>query len=66
MLAFALLERRQLARAELPTFLARLSFCQSVNARYLQHSNERLAHWLVRDLVRSGAVRESDGMLLAV
>ncbi|MEF8730241.1 MAG: MBL fold metallo-hydrolase [Accumulibacter sp.] len=66
MLAFALLERRQLARAELPTFLARLSFCQSVNARYLQHSNERLAHWLVRDLVRSGVVRESDGMLLAV
>ena len=66
MLAFALMERRQLARAELPAFLARLTFCRSVNARYLQHSDETLAHWLVRDLVRAGAVREADGMLLAV
>ncbi|QKS28285.1 MAG: Hydroxyacylglutathione hydrolase GloC [Accumulibacter sp.] len=65
-LAFALLERRRLERAELPAFLARLSFCQSVNARYLQHSDEALAHWLVRDLVRAGAVREVEGMLLAI
>ncbi|EXI74561.1 MAG: hypothetical protein AW07_01792 [Candidatus Accumulibacter sp. SK-11] len=49
-----------------PRFLAGLSFCQSVNARYLQHSDEMLADWLVRDLLRAGALREVDGMLLAV
>ncbi len=62
-LVFALLERRRLPRAELPDFLAGLSFCQSVNARYLNHSNERLAHWLVRDLLRVGALRDEDGVL---
>jgi len=66
MLVFALLERRQLPRAELPAFLASLSFCQSVNARYLNHSNETLAQWLVSDLLRVGALKNVDGMLLAV
>jgi glyoxylase-like metal-dependent hydrolase (beta-lactamase superfamily II) len=64
--AFALLERRQLVRADLPAFLASLSFCQSVNARYLNHSNEQLAHWLVRDLLRVGTLKDVDGVLLAV
>ncbi|MBL8422147.1 MAG: MBL fold metallo-hydrolase [Candidatus Accumulibacter phosphatis] len=63
-LVFALLERRQLARADLPDFLAGLSFCQSVNARYLNHSNEVLAHWLVRDLIRVGALKDEDGLLV--
>ena len=66
MLVFALLERRQLPRAELPAFLASLSFCQSVNARYLNDSNEALAQWLVSDLLRVGALKNVDGMLLAV
>lgn len=65
-LVFALLERRQLARAELPEFLAGLSFCQSVNARYLQHSNDFLAHWLVRDLIRGGALKDQGGVLIPV
>ena len=65
-LAFALLERRQLPRADLPDFLASLSFCRSVNARYLNHSNGVLAQWLVRDLMRAGTLRDVDGMLLAV
>ena len=63
-LVFALLERRRLPRAELPDFLAGLSFCQSVNARYLNHSNERLAHWLTRDLMRVGALRDEEGVLV--
>jgi glyoxylase-like metal-dependent hydrolase (beta-lactamase superfamily II) len=65
-LVFALLERRQLPRADLPAFLAKLSFCQSVNARYLNHSNEELAQWLARDLIRVGALKEVDGVLFAV
>jgi glyoxylase-like metal-dependent hydrolase (beta-lactamase superfamily II) len=55
-LAFALLERRQLPRADLPDFLAGLSFCQSVNARYLNLSNQALAQRLVRDLIRVGTL----------
>jgi len=65
-LAFAMLERRQLPCRELPDFLAGLSFCQSVNARYLGDSNETLAEWLVSDLIRAGTLREEDGLLLAV
>ncbi|MBE2259172.1 MAG: MBL fold metallo-hydrolase [Rhodobacteraceae bacterium] len=64
-LAFALLERRQLPRADLPDFLAHLSFCQSVNARYLNLSNEVLAHELARDLIRVGTLRDEQGMLIA-
>ncbi|WP_291993732.1 MBL fold metallo-hydrolase [Candidatus Accumulibacter sp. ACC003] len=63
--AFALLERRQLPRADLPDFLARLSFCQSVNARYLQLSNEVLAQQLARDLIRAGTLHDVQGVLVA-
>lgn len=65
-LAFALLERRQLPRADLPDFLAGLSFCQSVNARYLNLSNEALAHSLARDLIRVGTLRDEQGVLVAM
>ncbi|EXI84428.1 MAG: hydroxyacylglutathione hydrolase [Candidatus Accumulibacter regalis] len=65
-LAFALLERRQLPRADLPVFLARLSFCQSLNARYLNLSNEVLAHRLARDLIRVGTLRDEQGVLVAM
>ncbi|MBL8397212.1 MAG: MBL fold metallo-hydrolase [Candidatus Accumulibacter sp.] len=64
--SFALLERRQLLRAELPQFIAGLSFCQSVNARYLRHTDEQLAQWLSRDLVRVGSLKHQDGWLVAV
>jgi glyoxylase-like metal-dependent hydrolase (beta-lactamase superfamily II) len=63
--AFALLERRRLPRRELPTFLAGLSFAQSVNARYLGDDNETLAAWLATDLIRAGALRDEDGDLVA-
>lgn len=64
MLAFALMERRQLPRDELPPFLASLSFCQSVRVRYLGLSNDALAEWLVRELLRAGKLRIEGGMLL--
>ena len=66
MLAFALMERRQLDCKELPAFLASLSFCQSVNARYLGYENEALAQWLASELIRAGTVRNEDGVLIAV
>jgi glyoxylase-like metal-dependent hydrolase (beta-lactamase superfamily II) len=66
MLAFAMLERRQLPRAELPAFLASLSFCQSVNARYIGYSDEALAAWLVADLIRAGTLKDEGGLLVAL
>ena len=66
MLAFALMERRQLDCKELPAFLASLSFCQSVNARYLGYDNEALADWLASDLIRAGTVKNENGVLIAV
>ena len=66
MLAFFMLEKRQLPRDTLPEFLAGLSFVQNVNARYLGYADEALADWLVADLTRAGALREEGGLLLAV
>ncbi len=66
MLAFFMLEKRQLPRDTLPEFLAGLSFVQNVNARYLGYDNEALADWLVTDLIRAGALREEGKLLLAV
>ena len=57
-------DRRQLARAERSGSFAGLSFCASVKARYPNHSNEVLAHGLVRDLVRVGALKDEDGLLV--
>ena len=65
MLAFFMLEKRQLPRDTLAGFLAGLSFVQSVNGRYLGYTDEALADWLVIDLVRAGALREEGGLLLA-
>ncbi len=65
MLAFFMLEKRQLPRDTLPEFLAGLSFVQDVNARYLGYDADELADWLVADLTRAGALREADGQLLA-
>jgi glyoxylase-like metal-dependent hydrolase (beta-lactamase superfamily II) len=65
MLAFAMLERRQLPRHELPAFLSSLSFCQSVNSRYLDYDNEALAQWLASDLIRTGTLTEVGGVLIA-
>ncbi|WP_298311496.1 MBL fold metallo-hydrolase [Propionivibrio sp.] len=66
MLAFALMERRQLDCKELPAFLASLSFCQSVNARYLGYEDEALAQWLTSDLIRAGTIKNESGVLIAV
>jgi glyoxylase-like metal-dependent hydrolase (beta-lactamase superfamily II) len=64
--AFAMLERRQLARRDLPAFLASLSFCQSINARYLGYDKDTLAQWLASDLIRAGTLKEEYGVLIAV
>lgn len=65
MLAFFMLEKRQIRRDSLAGFLSGLSFVSSVNARYLGYDDEALADWLATDLVRAGVLREDDGLLIA-
>ena len=65
MLAFFMLEKRQIRRDSLAGFLSGLSFVSSVNARYLGYDDEALADWLATDLVRAGVLREADGQLIA-
>ncbi len=65
MLAFFMLEKRQIRRDSLTGFLSGLSFVSSVNARYLGYDDEALADWLATDLVRAGVLREDDGLLIA-
>lgn len=65
MLAFFMLEKRQIRRDSLAGFLSGLSFVSSVNARYLGYDDEALADWLATDLVRAGVLREDDGQLIA-
>lgn len=62
---FVMLEKRRLRRTELPEFLTALSFARTVNDRILCLDIEQLAEWLVRDLCRTGALREEDGWLIA-
>lgn len=65
-LAFAMLERQSLARRDLPGFLAGLSFCRSVNTRYLGYGDDALANRLATDLIRAGTLKEEGGILVAV
>ena len=64
-LSFALLEKRRIALAELPAYLAGLSLYRDVNSRYFRQSFDELAGWLVRDLERAGAVRREGDQLVA-
>ena len=66
MLAFAMLERRRMPRADLPAFLSGLSFSRRVNALYLGYDDETLARWLADDLIRAGSLRDEGGVLVAL
>lgn len=64
-LVFALMERQSMHRDELPAFLAGLSFCTSINERYLGLSTEALADWLLGDLLGAGTLRaETSGLIV--
>ncbi|GBG03331.1 hypothetical protein AZSI13_26580 [Azospira sp. I13] len=65
MLVFYLLEKRRVKQAELPNLIASLPFAHSVAARYLGLDPEETAEWLQGDLLKSGALRQEDGWLVA-
>jgi glyoxylase-like metal-dependent hydrolase (beta-lactamase superfamily II) len=65
MLSFALLEKRSMPIAELPTYVARVSILAELNSRYFRMTPAAMAEWLLNDLERAGAVRRNDGTLYA-
>jgi glyoxylase-like metal-dependent hydrolase (beta-lactamase superfamily II) len=64
-LTFTLLDRRSMALAELPAHVERIGMFREFNARFFRLPPAELADFLVRELLRAGAVRVDDGMLLA-
>lgn len=63
--SFALLDKRRLARDDVAEYLSRTALFGRLNARYFRLSWDALADWLVDDLLRAGAVRLEDGVVLA-
>jgi len=65
MLSFALLEKRSMALAELPAYVARVPILAELNSRYLLMTPAAMAEWLLKDLERAGALRRENDMLVA-
>ncbi len=63
-LIFSLLERRRIALADLPGYLAGVGLLTDINARFLQLAPQALADWLVTDLERAGALKREDGAIV--
>ena len=63
-LKFLLLERQQFALASLPAMFAANPVIVNASARYLQRTPAELAEWAVDSLVRAGAARRTEAMLL--
>jgi glyoxylase-like metal-dependent hydrolase (beta-lactamase superfamily II) len=65
MLSFALLEKRSMPLAGLPTYVARVPILAELNSRYLRMTPGAMAEWLVNELERAGALRRKNDMLYA-
>lgn len=63
--SFAMMEKRQLPKADFPAFVLSLPFAVDVNARFLNLSDERLVAGLERELLLVNALRLTDGMITA-
>ena len=64
MLKFLLLERRQFALDALPAMFEHIPVIEGARKRYFDKTPAQLAEWAVRSLVRAGAARQVDGLLL--
>lgn len=63
--AFAMMEKRQLALADFADFVLGLPFAVDVNARFLDLPGEQLVERLRNELLQAGALRLADDTLLA-
>ncbi|MBI3231203.1 MAG: MBL fold metallo-hydrolase [Burkholderiales bacterium] len=57
LLKFLLLERQQIALAELPALMAEIPLFKKVNLRFLQQESQALAEWAVQQLLHSRVAR---------
>ena len=64
MFVFALLDRGEMAVAELPAYLERVPCYAQMAERFLGRRPAALAQWLLEDLERAGAVRIETGLVL--
>ena len=64
LLKFLLLERRALALASLPHLLAAIPLVERVRTRVLARSADELAEWATTALLRAGAARIEDTLLV--
>ena len=64
MLKFLLLERQQIALASLPAMFEHNPLIDAARRRYLDKTSAQLAEWAVHALLRAGAARQRDGLLL--
>ncbi len=63
--SFAMLEKRCLPSADFHQFIGSLPFAVDVNTRYLDLPQDQLAERIVQELLRAGALRQEEGMLIA-
>jgi glyoxylase-like metal-dependent hydrolase (beta-lactamase superfamily II) len=64
LLAFTLLHRRRMARADLPEYVERVGVYRDINRAVLRLAPADLAAMLVTELQKAGAVRIADGCLV--
>lgn len=64
MFVFSLMDRRRLAQAELPAYLASVPLYRDFNARYFQMKDAELAQFVIGELERSGVVKKAGGWLV--
>ncbi len=65
MFVFSLLDRRRLPLSHIPDYLATVPLYADFNVRYFQLSYAALAELIVGELERAGAVKRSNGYLIA-
>jgi hypothetical protein len=65
MFVFSLLDRRRLPLGRIPEYLATVPLYADFNARYFQLNDAALAELIVGELERAGAVKKSNGYLIA-
>ena len=65
MFVFSLLDRQRLPLGGMPDYLATVPLYADFNARYFQLSHVALAELILGELERAGAVKNSNGYLIA-
>jgi hypothetical protein len=65
MFVFSLLDRQRLPLRRIPEYLATVPLYADFNARYFQLGEAALAELIVGELESAGAVKKSNGYLIA-